>query len=135
MAIDPGEKRIGIALSDPTQTIAQPLVTLTRRTGQRFPLKKLIEIIEEYSPVGVVFGLPISLNGSEDERALAVRKISSVVQEKIQLPVGFCDERFSTSRAHNAVRDLGGKIRGRKEKIDCIAATVFLQAFLDSRRQ
>ncbi len=133
LAIDPGEKRIGIALSDPTQTIAQPLCTLTKRAGQRFPFRKVFELIEKHSPVGIVLGLPIAMNGSEDDRALAVRELGIKMNELIQLPVAYCDERFSTARALSAVRDLGGRTRGQKAKVDSLAATVFLQAFLDTR--
>lgn len=134
LAIDPGEKRIGLALSDPTQTIAQPLTTFTRRVGQRFPLLKLKTVIEAHSPAGILLGLPVALNGSEDERALAVRSLGATLNAKTKLPVRFWDERMSTSRALSAVQELGGKVRGRKADVDSLAATVFLQAFLDSRR-
>ena len=75
LAIDPGTKRIGLAVSDPTQTLAQPLTTLTRREGKRFPLQNLKAHLDEHEPVGIVIGLPLASDGSEDERAAAARDV------------------------------------------------------------
>lgn len=135
LAIDPGTKRIGLAMSDPTQTIAQPLATLSRRVGKRFPLQSLKVHLDKHQPVGIVVGLPIAPDGSEDERAEAARGLGATIHAKTLLPVVFCDERMTTARALSAVKDLGGKVRGRKAEVDGLAATVLLQAFLDSRRQ
>ncbi len=135
LAVDPGTKRIGLAISDPSQTIAQPLPTLSRRTGKRFPLKDLKSFLEEREPVGIVVGLPIAPDGTEDERAANARDIGSTINAKTGLPVVYWDERMTTARALSAVRELGGSVRGRKEEVDGLAATVLLQAFLDSRRR
>jgi putative Holliday junction resolvase len=135
LAIDPGAKRIGLAMSDPTQTIAQPLATLSRRAGKRFPMKDLKTFLNDLQPLGIVVGLPIAPDGSEDERAAAARDLGSTLVAKTQLPVEYWDERFTTARALAAVQELGGRVRGRKEEVDSLAATVLLQAFLDSRRQ
>jgi putative Holliday junction resolvase len=134
LAIDPGAKRIGLAVSDPSQTIAQPLATLSRREGKRFPLQRLRVHLDEHEPVGIVVGLPITPSGSEDERAADVRELGASLASKTELPVVFWDERMTTARALSAVRDLGERVRGRKEEVDKLAATVLLQAFLDSRR-
>jgi putative Holliday junction resolvase len=134
LAIDIGDKRIGLALSDPTQTIAQPLATLTRRTGKRFPLKQLRVFLDRHRPAGVLVGLPLCADGSEAERAVEARTIALSIADKSGLPVDLCDERMTTARALRAVRDLGGKTRGRKGEIDQLAATTLLQTFLDSRR-
>jgi putative Holliday junction resolvase len=135
VAIDPGTKRIGVAMSDPTQTIAQPLATLSRRVGKRFPLRDLKVHLDEHQPVGIVVGLPMAPNGSEDERATSARDLGSTLIAKTQLPVTYWDERMTTARALSAVRELGGRVRGRKGEIDSLAATVLLQAFLDSRKK
>ncbi len=135
VAIDPGTKRIGLAMSDPTQTVAQPLATLSRRAGKRFPLKDLRPFMDEHEPVGIVVGLPIAPDGSEDARAANARDLGSMLEAKTELPVQFWDERMTTARALSAVHELGGQVRGRKEDVDRLAATVLLQAFLDSRRQ
>jgi len=134
LAIDPGAKRIGLAMSDPTQAIAQPLTTLSRRAGKRFPLQSLKTFLDEHQPVGIVVGLPIAPDGSEDERAQNARQLGAILSAKTELPIAFWDERMTTARALSAVKDLGGKVRGRKADVDGLAATVLLQTFLDSRK-
>ncbi len=135
IAIDPGMKRIGLAMSDPTQTIAQPLATLFRRVGKRFPLQSLKAHLDEHKPVGIVVGLPIAPDGSEDDRAKNARELGATLHIKTELPVAFWDERMTTARALSAVKDLDGQVRGRKGEVDSLAATVLLQAFLDSRNR
>jgi len=134
LAIDVGDKRIGIALSDPHQVVAHPLTTLTRRQGRRFPLARLREHLDRHTPVAVVVGLPLSSEGTEGERAREARSIGALIHEKAHLPVAYWDERMTTARALSAVRDLGGGTRGRKSEIDRLAATTLLQSFLDARR-
>jgi putative holliday junction resolvase len=135
IAVDPGTKRIGLAMSDPTQILAQPLATLSRRAGQRFPMQKLKAYVDQHLPVGVLIGLPIAPDGSEDERATSARELGAAINAKTGLPVSFWDERMTTARVLSAVKDLSGKVRGRKAEVDRLAATVLLQAFLDSRRR
>ena len=135
LAIDLGDKRIGLALSDPTQTLAQPLGTLTRRVGKRFPLKQLRTQLEAHRPVGVVLGLPLESDGTEGPRALEARAIGTLIEAKAALPVCFHDERMTTARALRAIKELGGSTRGRKGDVDQLAATTILQTFLDRRRR
>jgi putative Holliday junction resolvase len=134
LAIDLGEKRIGLALSDPTQTVAHPLATLHRRSGKRFPLQALRRHLDEHAPVGIVMGLPIAEDGTEDARAAAAREAGERIAEKTGLPIAYWDERMTTARALRAVRELGGRLRGRKADVDKLAATTLLQTYLDSRR-
>ncbi len=134
LAIDLGEKRIGLALSDPAQTVAHPLTTLSRRRGKRFPLKELRPYLDTSAPVGIVMGLPVAEDGAEDERATAARDAGRRIAEKTGLPVIYWDERMTTARALRAVRELGGGLRGRKADVDKLAATTLLQSYLDSRR-
>ncbi len=131
LAVDWGEKRIGLAISDPEQRHAHPLGILSRRQGKRFPLKQLKQHLEEQAPVGVVFGLPLEASGEEGPNARRARGEGGLVSEKTGLPVAFIDERMTTARALGAVRDLGGSTRGRKGDVDQLAATVILQHFLD----
>jgi putative Holliday junction resolvase len=134
LAIDPGAKRIGLALSDPDQRLAHPLDTLTRRSGKRFPLAALRTHLETHRPVGIVIGLPLTPDGTENERTQAVRVDGARIAEKTSLPITFWDERMTTARALRAVRELGGGTRDRKADIDPLAATTLLQSYLDSRR-
>ena len=135
LAVDPGAKRIGLAISDPSQTIAQPLATLSRRVGKRFPMQDLKSHLDEQGPVGIVVGLPVAPDGSEDERAASARELGTTIAQKTGVPVDYWDERMTTARALSAVHELGGRTRGRKEEVDSLAATVLLQAFLDSRKR
>lgn len=135
LAVDIGEKRIGLALSDPSQSLAHPLATITRRAGRRFPMQQLRTHLDEHQPVGVVMGLPIAPSGAEGERAAKARATGELIAEKTGLPVEYWDERMTTARALGAVRELGGKTRGREGNVDQLAATVLLQNYLDSRRR
>jgi putative Holliday junction resolvase len=134
IALDWGEIRIGLALSDESQTLASPLETLTRRAGKRFPMPRLLELIGEHRPVGAVIGLPLTPEGEEKESAVAARELADAVGRRSGLPVELWDERMSTARALAVVWEQGGRTRGRKEDVDALAAAVFLQHFLDARR-
>ena len=134
LAIDWGEVRIGLALSDETQTLATPLETLVRRAGKRFPMARLLDLVAAHRPSGVVVGLPLTLEGKEEGSAMAARDTAQAVADRTGLPVELWDERLSTARALAAIREQGGSTRGRKEAVDALAAAVMLQHFLDARR-
>jgi putative Holliday junction resolvase len=135
LGIDWGEKRIGLALSDPSQTLAQPLDTLSRRSGRRFPMRAFREHLEAHHPTGIVVGLPLESDGSEGDSARAAREMAESIASATHLPVTFVDERMTTSRVRRAVAEMGGKTRGREAEIDQLAATVVLQSFLDRLRK
>lgn len=129
LAIDPGAKRIGLAISDPTQTIAQPLGTLRRRAGRRFPMGQLKTYLDREAPVGVVVGLPLDAAGGEGTAARAARASGTLIAEKTGLPLVYWDERMSSARV---ATDRGTLSR---DAVDALAATVILQTFLDGRRR
>jgi len=135
LALDVGEKRIGVAVSDSSQTIARPLTTLTRRRGKRFPMDSLRPHLEKLCPVGIVVGLPLAPDGTEGERVESARNAGDLITAKVNVPIAYWDERMTTARALAAVKELGGHVRGRKGDVDQLAATVLLQSFLDSRRK
>jgi putative Holliday junction resolvase len=135
LAIDLGDKRIGLAASDPTQLLAHPVDTLTRRVGKRFPLKQLRDHLDRHRPVGIVIGLPLESDGSEGTRAHEARDIAALLAQNTGLPTVMVDERMTTARALRAVREMGGTTRGRKGEVDRLAATTLLQSFLDGRRR
>jgi putative Holliday junction resolvase len=134
LAIDWGEVRLGLALSDETQFLASPLETLVRRPGKRFPMARLLELVETHRPVGVVVGLPLTGEGTEGPSAAAARELAGSVVHHTGLPLELWDERMSTARALAAIREQGGSIRWRKEDVDALAAAVLLQHYLDARR-
>lgn len=133
LGIDLGERRIGLALSDPTATIAQPLPTLLRRRGKRPPWADILRIIEDYAVARVVIGLPLTLAGEESEWTAQVRAFGNTLERRSGLPVEYQDERLSSVAAERAVRSLGLKKRERerKDRIDASAATLILQANLN----
>jgi putative Holliday junction resolvase len=134
LALDWGEVRIGLALSDETQTLASPLETLVRRRGKRFPMPRLLELVAERQPVGIVVGLPLTGQGDEGPSAIESRTLAQAVAARTALPLELWDERLTTARALRAVREQGGSIRGRKQDVDALAAAVLLQHFLDTRK-
>ncbi|HWA56678.1 MAG TPA: Holliday junction resolvase RuvX [Gemmatimonadales bacterium] len=134
IAIDWGEVRLGLALSDESQVLASPLGTLTRRAGKRFPMPAFLESVGTHHPVGVVVGLPLTPEGEEGESARAARELAELVEKRTTLPVELTDERMTTARVLSAIREQGGSTRGRKEDVDAHAAAVLLQGFLDRRR-
>lgn len=135
LGVDWGERRIGLAVSDPTQTLAQPLATLTRRAGRRFPLQQLKQHMDVLTPTGLVMGLPVTADGGEDDRCDAVRRDAARIAEKTSLPITLWDERMTTGRALGAIHELQGRTRGREGEVDRLAATVILQTFLDHRNR
>lgn len=134
LAVDWGERRIGLALSDESQTLAQPLDTLTRRAGKRFPMTALLRHVTDQGVTGVVVGLPLDEQGAEGDSARAARTLAEAIGRRSGLPVALWDERMSTARARQAVHEMGGSLKGRKEDLDALAATVLLQHYLDARR-
>ncbi len=134
LAVDWGERRIGLALSDERRTLAQPLVTLTRRSGKRFPMRQLLTLLEQHGVTAVVVGLPLEAEGTEGEAASAARALAAEIARTSGKPVELWDERLTTARALHAVREMAGTTRGRKNDVDALAATVLLQHYLDARR-
>lgn len=134
LALDWGERRIGIALSDELQLLSSPLATVTRRGGKRFPMPVLLGHVEAHHPVGLVVGLPLTLEGEEGESAAFARQLGTLMGQRSRLPVVYWDERMSTAHALRVIREQGGSTRGRKDDVDALAASVLLQGFLDSRR-
>ena len=133
LGIDFGERRIGLAVSDPTGTLATPVPTLKRRAGKRPPLAALMEIIQDHGVEVLVFGLPITLAGTESDWTRAVREVGEALSKRSGLPVHFIDERFTSVVAERAVRGIGlpKNKREQKERVDAAAAVLILQSWLD----
>lgn len=133
LGVDYGERRIGLAISDPTGTIASPLPTLVRRRGKRPPVEALARIAEENDARALVVGLPLTPEGEESEWTRETRAFAERLAERTALPLEFIDERFTSVQAERAVRGLGLKKKDREDKgrVDAAAAVVILQAYLD----
>ncbi len=133
LGIDFGDKRIGMAVSDPTNTIATPLDTMKRRTGKRPPLAKIERIGRDLEVEHLVVGLPLGLDGAENDWCAEVREMGEKLAGRMGVEVSFVDERFTSVRAERAVRSLGlrKQEREKKERVDAAAAQLILQAWLD----
>jgi putative Holliday junction resolvase len=133
LGVDLGLRRIGLAVSDPTGTLATPLDTLERRAGKRVPLPKLEMLARGLEVEHVVFGLPLDPRGEETEWSAEVRDAGRRLGERLGVDVSFVDERFTSQRAERAVRSVGLSKTKREEKgrVDAAAAQLILQAWLD----
>lgn len=127
LAIDYGERRIGLAVSDPLGMIASPAGFILRRPGKRPPIAELMRRAAALEAEGFVVGLPIDSEGDETPRSAEVRHVAAELEKRTGLPVRLVDERFTTATALRAIREMGGSTRGRKGDVDALAATVLLQ--------
>lgn len=134
MAIDWGERRIGLAISDPRGVIASPAGFISRRAGKRPPLAKIVEKARDLDATAFVLGLPLDENGDDTPRATEVRSIAAELERRTGFPVELVDERYTTAAARRAVRTLGGKPEDRPGDIDALSATVLLQHALGRAR-
>ena len=131
LGLDFGDKTIGIAVSDKTKTIATPIMTLKRK-GIEKDIKILLSIFNEYDVGGVVLGLPLSLDGNENERTEKVRKFAKELSKNIK--VTFYDERYSSDVIYKELRKNSISRNKIKKKINQLAASYILQGFLDNAR-
>jgi putative Holliday junction resolvase len=127
LAIDYGDRRIGLAISDPSGTIASPAGFIVRRAGKRPPIAEMIRRAEALEARGFVVGLPLDGNGEETERSTEARRVAAALAERTGMPVELLDERFTTAAARRAIREMGGSARDRRGDVDALAATVLLQ--------
>ncbi|WP_324667724.1 Holliday junction resolvase RuvX [Geochorda subterranea] len=133
LALDVGERRIGVAITDPTGATAQPLQTVVR-TGQDGGLTRLVAMIRRYDVKEVVVGLPTRTGGEEGPEARRVRAFARRLRSLTGVPVVFVDERYSTREAERILlaADLS---RGRRRKVlDHVAAAIVLDTYLARRR-
>ena len=131
LAIDYGEKRVGLAISDPIGMVASPAGFIVRRLGKRPPVAELVRRAEALEAKGFVMGLPLDGNGDETNRTREVRAVGAELEKRTGLPVRYLDERYTTAVALRSVRAMGGSTRGRKGDVDSLSAAILLQQLLD----
>ncbi len=135
IGLDVGERRIGVAVSDPLGITAQPL-EVVRRDGQGSEWKRLEAVIKQYQPVRAIVGLPVNMNGTEGKQAEAARLFARTFSRKFpSVAVIFQDERLTTVASEKLLIKAGVRREKRRKKRDVIAATLILQTYLDARRQ
>lgn len=132
MALDIGEVRVGVAVSDPGERVASPVCVLPAAEVAS-GAKSFRRLLEDWEPELLLCGLPLTLAGEEGPQAARVRKVSSQVSAATGLPVAFADERLSSAAAKRSLREKGYDERAMRGKVDMIAASLFLQAWLDER--
>jgi putative holliday junction resolvase len=133
-ALDLGSKRIGVASTDLTQTLASPHIVIQRSGNLDVDHRVIVREIEtELEAVRVVIGLPISLDGREGPAVQLIRAEVEILAPKLSVPVELFDERFTTTMAHASMRERNMRGEARRKTVDMVAAAVLLQSWLDSR--
>ena len=127
LAIDLGDRRVGLAVSDPLGMIASPAGHLLRRPGKRPPLTALLAEAATREVEGFVVGLPLDAQGEDTPRALEARRLAQELHARTGHPAELIDERFTTAAALRTIQALEGSTRGRKGDVDALAATILLQ--------
>ncbi len=135
IGFDFGTKRLGVAVSDLTCTIASAY-TIIERKNKTADIEKIKKIIADKEVGGMVFGLPLQMNGQEGEVATETRKFAAFVEKETGLPCAFWDERLSSSAVESfLIRDVDMSREKRKKILDASAASYILQGFLDALKK
>ena len=132
LCLDVGDKNIGVAVSDSSRTIAQGICSI------KFPscsiqekVNRIKELVSSREIGIIVVGMPLDLKGREGEQAKKVREFAILLEEKVNIPVIFSDERFTSLAAERFLKEGGLSIYKRKKLKDKVAATILLQNYLD----
>jgi len=132
--IDYGQKRIGLAISDPLQITAQP-VSVLKHTGDDTVYKDILEHFSSYDVIKIIVGLPLNMDGSESETSILVREFASELETLAGVPVEFWDERLSSRYIERLMIHDGVRRKKRRKQKDMMEAVVILQNYLDFRSQ
>lgn len=133
LALDIGETRVGVAVSDPGERVASPVCVLPANEVLAHAAS-FRRVLEDWEPELLLCGLPYTLAGEEGPQAERIRQVAARIGSACGLPVEFTDERLSSQEAKRSLREKGLNEKAMRGKIDMIAASVFLQAWLDARR-
>jgi putative Holliday junction resolvase len=134
MGLDVGDRRIGVALSDPGKVIARSLQVIERRSLQA-DMEQLRSLVEENEVEKVIVGHPLHLDGQAGEQAERAQDYAAELAASLGVPVVLWDEAFSTERARQAMIEAGRTRKKRRERLDAVAAAVILQDYLDRQRR
>ena len=134
MALDVGDVRIGIAVSDLMGIIANPLETYTRKGNLDVDAQYIVNLAKSKEVTLFVSGLPLGLKGQENEQTAKTREFIDKLKEICDIPVEYLDERFTTLSAERVLIEGNVRRENRKKVIDKVAATIILQNYLDRKR-
>jgi len=132
LALDVGDKRIGVAISDELEISAHALTTITR-TDLKKAIREIIEILNEYNVEEMIVGMPVMMNGSMGIQAEKVGKFVDELKKEVRIPIKLFDERLSTSLIEKTLIDADMSREKRKKVIDKLSAVIILQDYMSSR--
>ncbi|NLZ44948.1 MAG: Holliday junction resolvase RuvX [Clostridia bacterium] len=132
MALDMGEKRIGVAVSDPSGVIAQGVEVITKTGQQKEDLRRLAELFRAYQCTGLVIGLPLHMNGRAGAEAEKIKEFGFLLGKEAGATPVFWDERLTTVQAERSLLQMDLSRRRRRQVIDQVAAAILLESFLRS---
>ena len=132
MGLDVGDRRIGVAVSDPLGLTAQPVMTLVR-TNRRQDLKSLQRLIRKYNCAEIVVGNPLYMSGDQSPQAAKAQAFAQMLRDETGLPVHLWDERLTTTEAHRHLHAAGRPGGEHKAVVDQVAAVLILEGFLAAR--
>ncbi|MCB1014166.1 MAG: Holliday junction resolvase RuvX [Acidimicrobiales bacterium] len=133
LGIDLGQRRIGLAISDPDRRVATPDRVIARTRDAERDRRAIAAVADEWEASLVVVGLPLSLDGSDGPAAVAARAEATRIGEVTGRPVETYDERFTTVTAERTLAEQDVRGQDRRKVVDMVAAAVLLQAWLDRR--
>lgn len=133
LALDMGEKRIGVALSDALGILASPLTVIQTKT-EKEDLETILGLVRQYEVERIVLGLPRSLDGSLGREAEKVMAFAGLLSQQVGVPVDTWDERLTTVAAERALREMGASPARKKALRDALAASIILQGYLERLR-
>jgi putative Holliday junction resolvase len=131
LALDYGSKRVGVALSDPTGTLARPLPFLPGKGDVKLA-REVAALAKKEQAELILLGLPRHMNGSLGETAALVHAFASALAQATKIPLKLVDERLSTVQASRQLQEAGRDSRAQRDRIDSAAAAVLLQSYLDA---
>ena len=134
IALDLGTKRVGVAVSDETQTVVRAVKTVERKAWKKF-LKQIIELIADFDAKALVLGLPLESDGSESEMSLEARRLARNFSLSIDVPVFLQDERLSSFEAKGRLWEMGFDNNEVYANVDSEAAAIILEDFLEAKNR
>ena len=129
LALDIGDRRVGVAVSDPMGMLARTLAVI-KRNGRDY--QAIADLVQELGVERIVAGFPRNMDGSAGEQARKVESYVAGLREHVGVPIEFWDERLSSVEAERLMIKAGRSARERRERIDAVAAAVILQEYLDA---
>ncbi|CAB4644612.1 unannotated protein [freshwater metagenome] len=133
LGIDLGSKRVGVAVSDRSGTIATPLCVIERGTSQRVDHNEIARLVQEEEVVAIVVGLPLNMDGTAGKAAEAALREVERMTTVVGVPVYVHDERLTTVEADRVLMEQKMRAQARRRVVDKVAAAVILQSWLDAR--